>query len=189
MRRPTLTERKPPPTGVVIGPFSAVPFWRIDSSTCSGSGLPSFSSITSVPACWTSQSNSTPVASSTRRVASASSGPVPSPGIRVTRCAIRRRTLPTRIGAVPLRVMSCAMAAAEEVRRALGRHRGRDEHLLDRPGRGVLMYRGYDIAELAEHSTYEEVAYLLLEGELPRGDELDGVQGGAGRRARAAAAR
>ena len=35
------------------------------------------------------------------------------------------------------------------------------------------MYRGYDIAELAEHSTYEEVAYLLLEGELPSGDELD----------------
>ena len=35
-------------------------------------------------------SNSTPVASSTRRVASVSSGPVPSPGIRVTRCAIGR---------------------------------------------------------------------------------------------------
>ena len=34
-------------------------------------------------------SNATPVASSTRRVASVSSGPVPSPGIRVTRCAIR----------------------------------------------------------------------------------------------------
>src|SRR5204862_487954 len=40
------------------------------------------------------------------------------------------------------------------------------------PEAGVLMYRGYDIAELAEHSTYEEVAYLLLHGELPRGDEL-----------------
>jgi citrate synthase len=35
------------------------------------------------------------------------------------------------------------------------------------------MYRGYDIAELAEHSSYEEVAYLLLEGELPYGDELE----------------
>jgi len=41
------------------------------------------------------------------------------------------------------------------------------------PDEGVLMYRGYDIAELAEHSSYEEVAYLLLEGELPSGDELD----------------
>jgi 2-methylcitrate synthase len=37
----------------------------------------------------------------------------------------------------------------------------------------VLIYRGYDIAELAEHSTYEEVAYLLLYGELPSGDELE----------------
>ena len=35
------------------------------------------------------------------------------------------------------------------------------------------MYRGYDIADLAAHSTYEEVAYLLLYGELPSGDELD----------------
>jgi 2-methylcitrate synthase len=40
------------------------------------------------------------------------------------------------------------------------------------PDEGVLMYRGYDIADLAEHSTYEEVAYLLLHGEFPSGDEL-----------------
>lgn len=38
---------------------------------------------------------------------------------------------------------------------------------------GVLMYRGYDIADLAEHATYEEVAYLLLEGELPDSDQLE----------------
>src|SRR3954470_17477536 len=37
---------------------------------------------------------------------------------------------------------------------------------------GVLMYRGYDIADLAEHATYEEVAYLLLEGDLPASDAL-----------------
>ena len=41
------------------------------------------------------------------------------------------------------------------------------------PDEGVLMYRGYDIADLAEHSTYEEIAYLLLYGELPAADELD----------------
>ena len=40
------------------------------------------------------------------------------------------------------------------------------------PDEGVLMYRGYDIADLAEHASYEEVAYLLLEGELPSGEEL-----------------
>ncbi|NUT55270.1 MAG: citrate/2-methylcitrate synthase [Thermoleophilia bacterium] len=41
------------------------------------------------------------------------------------------------------------------------------------PDAGVLMYRGYDIAELAEHSSYEEVAYLLLHGELPENGELE----------------
>jgi citrate synthase len=35
------------------------------------------------------------------------------------------------------------------------------------PDAGVLMYRGYDIADLAEHATYEETAYLLLHGDLP----------------------
>lgn len=44
------------------------------------------------------------------------------------------------------------------------------------PERGILMYRGYDIADLAEHATYEEVAYLLLEGELPSSDDLDGFR-------------
>jgi citrate synthase len=37
--------------------------------------------------------------------------------------------------------------------------------------RGILMYRGYDIADLAEHATYEEVAFLLLEGDLPTGEQ------------------
>jgi citrate synthase len=38
---------------------------------------------------------------------------------------------------------------------------------------GILRYRGYDVADLAEHSSYEETAYLLLEGELPTAAELD----------------
>jgi 2-methylcitrate synthase len=38
--------------------------------------------------------------------------------------------------------------------------------------RGTLRYRGYDIADLAEHASYEEVAYLLLEGDLPSPEEL-----------------
>ena len=79
----------------MIGPFSAVPFCRIDSSTCSGSGLPSFSSITSVPACWTSHSNSTPVASSTRRVASVELGAGAVAGNQGHAMRHRRRTLPT----------------------------------------------------------------------------------------------
>ena len=32
---------------------------------------------------------------------------------------------------------------------------------------GILRYRGYNIAELAEKSDFLEVCYLLLEGELP----------------------
>ncbi|GAN67534.1 citrate synthase [Acetobacter orleanensis] len=37
--------------------------------------------------------------------------------------------------------------------------------------KGVLLHRGYPIAQLAEHASYEEVIYLLLNGELPnKGD-------------------
>jgi len=36
---------------------------------------------------------------------------------------------------------------------------------------GVLLYRGYPIEELAEFSTFEDVAYLLMHGELPAPDQ------------------
>ncbi|MFX7784694.1 citrate/2-methylcitrate synthase, partial [Acinetobacter baumannii] len=36
---------------------------------------------------------------------------------------------------------------------------------------GVLLYRGYDIAELAEQSDFMEVCYLLLNGELPNREQ------------------
>ena len=39
--------------------------------------------------------------------------------------------------------------------------------------RGILQYRGYPIEELAEKCTFLEVAYLLLNGELPTAAELD----------------
>src|SRR6476659_9482856 len=38
---------------------------------------------------------------------------------------------------------------------------------------GILRYRGYPIEQLAEQSTYLEVAYLLLNGELPTPAQLD----------------
>lgn len=38
--------------------------------------------------------------------------------------------------------------------------------------RGILEYRGYPIEQLAENCTFLEVAYLLLNGELPTEDEL-----------------
>ena len=37
---------------------------------------------------------------------------------------------------------------------------------------GILEYRGYPIEQLAESSTFLEVAYLLLNGELPTSDQL-----------------
>lgn len=39
--------------------------------------------------------------------------------------------------------------------------------------KGILRYRGYPIEELAEKSSYLEVAYLILYGELPTKDEFD----------------
>jgi citrate synthase len=40
--------------------------------------------------------------------------------------------------------------------------------------KGILEYRGYPIEQLAEKSTYLEVAYLLLNGELPTATQLEG---------------
>ncbi len=42
--------------------------------------------------------------------------------------------------------------------------------------RGVLAYRGIDIHELADHSTFEETCYLLWFGHLPNRSELKGLQ-------------
>jgi len=39
--------------------------------------------------------------------------------------------------------------------------------------KGILEYRGYPIEQLAEQSTYLEVAYLLIHGELPTQPQLD----------------
>ncbi len=37
---------------------------------------------------------------------------------------------------------------------------------------GILEYRGYPIEQLAEHSSFLEVAYLIIHGELPTADQL-----------------
>lgn len=42
--------------------------------------------------------------------------------------------------------------------------------------KGILQYRGYPIEQLAEKSTFMEVAYLLLNGELPTADQLQDWQ-------------
>ena len=40
---------------------------------------------------------------------------------------------------------------------------------------GRLIYQGYDIHDLAEHSTFEEVVYLLWYGRLPTKTEFDTI--------------
>lgn len=40
---------------------------------------------------------------------------------------------------------------------------------------GELRYRGYSIHDLAEHSSFEETAFLLLNGELPNRQQLAGL--------------
>ncbi len=59
-------------------------------------------------------------------------------------------------------------------------HKGLEEVYVDRSaisrvfgGEGKLTYRGYWIEDLAEGASYEEVVYLLLNGELPAEAELD----------------
>ena len=37
---------------------------------------------------------------------------------------------------------------------------------------GILIYQGYNIHDLAEHATFEEVIFLLWNGRLPKADEL-----------------
>ena len=41
--------------------------------------------------------------------------------------------------------------------------------------KGILRYRGYAIEELAERCSFLEVAYLLIQGELPTRPQLDGL--------------
>lgn len=47
--------------------------------------------------------------------------------------------------------------------------------------KGILSYRGIDIHDLAEHSTFEEVCYLLWFGRLPKQTELDEMNAVMGR--------
>src|SRR6202162_910675 len=47
--------------------------------------------------------------------------------------------------------------------------------------RGILSYRGIDIHELAEKSSFEEVCFLLWEGRLPRAGELSQIREAIGR--------
>ncbi len=76
---------------VVTGPLSAAPFRSTDATTSAGTGSVEPCSSAGKPTRWRSHSISTPVASMTRQAAATTSGPMPSPGISVTRCELTRR--------------------------------------------------------------------------------------------------
>src|SRR5690606_30851427 len=42
--------------------------------------------------------------------------------------------------------------------------------------KGELIYRGYDIRELANKASFEEVVHLLWDGDLPTREQLDGLR-------------
>src|SRR5215510_2866338 len=46
--------------------------------------------------------------------------------------------------------------------------------------KGELIYQGYNIHDLAKHSTFEEVAFLLWNKRLPKQAELDELKGSIG---------
>jgi citrate synthase len=56
---------------------------------------------------------------------------------------------------------------------SFGTTAGAASHITELDGEaGILRYRGYPIEQLAEHSTYLEVAYLLIHGELPTAEQF-----------------
>jgi 2-methylcitrate synthase len=65
--------------------------------------------------------------------------------------------------------------AASEMTRGLAGVTAGSTHIctVGKEGAG-LTYRGYDIYDLADNASFEEVAYLLLHGALPTQQELDG---------------
>ncbi len=83
-RSATLTLRNPVPTGVVMGPLMATRQSRTAWSVSSGSSAP-WLSRAAAPATASTHSMSPWAASRTSRVAAATSGPMPSPGMIVTR--------------------------------------------------------------------------------------------------------
>ena len=71
------------------------------------------------------------------------------------------------------------MSAAEQQPQPTPVHRGLDGVVVDTtriskvmPEINALVYRGYPVQELAEHCSFEEVAWLIWHGELPNAREL-----------------
>src|SRR5262249_55543678 len=89
LRSLTFELTNPDPIGVMTGPLSATLFRLIESIRSLGSGSP-YLVRASAPTTKDSHSSWTPAARRTETVAPATSGPIPSPGIRLIFCSIQR---------------------------------------------------------------------------------------------------
>ena len=72
---------------------------------------------------------------------------------------------------------------SSEVKESITIHKGLDSIRVNESSicfidgeRSRLYYRGYSIADLTDNSSYEEVAYLLINGDLPTQFQLDGLK-------------
>ena len=150
------------------GPFSAAPRSRIEAITRSGSGMPvrlerGEARRLHVPA------HVHAGRLDRGRAASTSSGPTPSPGISVTSCVPTPVSLDGMMGDTADRDGSVHVTdkGLREIVAAQTR-------LSDIDGQeGRLWYVGYDIADLAGRTSFEEVVHLLHELRLPTQPELD----------------
>ena len=69
------------------------------------------------------------------------------------------------------------MPAASPTTRASPRRRAASPKITFIDGdKGILLYRGYPIDQLAEHGNFIETCYLLLYGELPTRSQYDAFE-------------
>src|ERR1035437_7474486 len=177
LRSATLMLWWPPAMGVAVGPLRPTRVASSEAKTSSGINWPCSASAL-MPACTRSHSISTPVASIARTVASATSGPMPSPGIKVTRWII---IVIIEVGTQV--IPDWATERGEMVERQLRRHGIRDERVLNAmreipreefvPPESRVMAYGSHPSQIGYGQTFSQPYMTALMAEVLhlRGDE------------------
>ncbi len=82
--------------------------------------------------------------------------------------------VPIENGGIPMSAIQKLMPGTWVLDPGFGGTASTESAITDLDGiNGILRYRGYPIEQLAEHSTFLEVCYLLLFGELPNTEQMD----------------
>ncbi len=82
--------------------------------------------------------------------------------------------IPIENGSIDMKAIQKLMPGTWVLDPAFGGTASTESAITDLDGaNGILRYRGYPIEQLAEHSTFLEVCYLLLNGELPNQEQTD----------------